>query len=54
VQLAARVGALRVGDQCQRVALAQDVEDLAHVRVETQPLARDPAGHLGQEQRDLL
>ena len=54
VQLTARIAALRVGDDRERIVLAQDVEHLTDVRVKAEPPTRDAAGHLGQEQRHLL
>ena len=54
VQFTARVRALRIGDESKRVALAQDIEHLADMRVQAEPAARDAAGHLGQEQRHLV
>jgi hypothetical protein len=39
VELAACVRGLRVGDQRQRVALTQNIEDLAHVGIEPEPVA---------------
>jgi len=54
VQFTARVRALRIGDESKRVALAQDIEHLADMRVQAEPAARDAAAHLGQEQWHLL